>query len=79
MIILELEEEFVLVTQNDHAKISGEAAECWKDEFFTDWTGKKEVVLAVREHDRCWTIPWVSPITQQLWLFPPSSLGQSHN
>ncbi|WP_210367017.1 DUF3891 family protein [Bacillus sp. REN3] len=45
MIILEPEEEFVLVTQNDHAKISGEAAECWKDEFFTDWTGKRKLSL----------------------------------
>jgi hypothetical protein len=54
MIIREREESFILITQHDHAKISGEIAQHWKDKYFKGEERKEEAVLAISEHDRGW-------------------------
>lgn len=54
MIIFEQSESFILVTQHDHAMISGKLAQNWKDDYFLGLERKGEVVLAAREHDRGW-------------------------
>lgn len=54
MIILEREEEFLMITQHDHARVSGEIAQQWKDEFFIGMDKKDEVILAIYQHDRGW-------------------------
>ncbi|WP_226675205.1 DUF3891 family protein [Mesobacillus jeotgali] len=73
MIVHEREHEFVMVAQHDHAKVSRDAAECWRDEYFLGIDKKDSVVLAVREHDRCWIEPDEEPLwnkqTQQPYSF----------
>ncbi|MDR7075594.1 hypothetical protein J2Y03_000582 [Neobacillus niacini] len=54
MIIREREDSFILITQHDHAKISGEIAQHWEDEYFKGEERKEEAVLAISEHDRGW-------------------------
>jgi hypothetical protein len=63
MIIHERQHEFVMVAQHDHAKVSRDAAQCWRDEYFLGIDKKDSVVLAVREHDRC----WIEPDEEPLW------------
>ncbi|ESU33328.1 hypothetical protein G3A_06965 [Bacillus sp. 17376] len=73
MIIHERENEFVMVAQHDHAKVSRDAAQCWRCEHFLGIDKKDSVVLAVREHDRCWIEPDKEPLwneqTQQPYSF----------
>lgn len=54
MIISEREHSFIMIPQHDHAKISGEIARYWRDEFFYGIDRKDEVILAIYEHDRGW-------------------------
>jgi hypothetical protein len=54
MIIYERNDCFTMVKQHDHALVSGELAQHWKDDYFFGLEKKNEVVLAVREHDRGW-------------------------
>lgn len=73
MIIHEREHEFVMVAQHDHARVSRDAAQNWKDNYFLGLEKKDSVVLAVREHDRCWIDPDEEPLwneqTQQPYSF----------
>ncbi|WP_170169059.1 DUF3891 family protein [Mesobacillus subterraneus] len=62
MIVYERIDEFVMVAQHDHAAVSQDAALAWRDDYFTGIERKKEVVLAVREHDRCWIEPDKTPL-----------------
>lgn len=62
MIIFEREESYIIVAQNDHAKVSKEIAENCKDDYFFSEKRKKEVILAIQEHDRGWIDPDASPI-----------------
>jgi len=54
MIICEYKQNFIMISQHDHAKISGEIAQNWNDDFFYGIDRKEEVVLAAYEHDRGW-------------------------
>ncbi|MCM3572484.1 DUF3891 family protein [Mesobacillus subterraneus] len=73
MIIHEREHEFVMVAQHDHAHVSRDAAQWWRDDYFLGIDKKESVVLAVREHDRCWIEPDEEPLwnehTQQPYSF----------
>lgn len=73
MIIREREHEFVMVAQHDHAEISRDAAQNWRDDFFLGIERKDSLILAVREHDRCWIKPDEEPLwneqTQQPYSF----------
>lgn len=73
MIIHEREDEFIMVAQHDHARVSEEAAQWWRDDYFQGLDKKESVVLAVREHDRCWIEPDKEPLwnehTQQPYSF----------
>lgn len=62
MIIRELEHSFIMITQHDHAKISGEIAQNWKDDYFFGLDRKDEVVLGIYEHDRGWIEPDAAPL-----------------
>ncbi|MBT2691691.1 DUF3891 family protein [Bacillus sp. ISL-55] len=62
MIIHKRKHEFVMVAQHDHAKVSRDAAQCWRDEYFLGKDKKDSVILAVREHDRCWLEPDKNPL-----------------
>jgi len=54
MILLERNESFLMVTQQDHAKLSGEIASNWKQNYFAGIERKDDVIQAIYEHDRCW-------------------------
>ncbi|MCM3585885.1 DUF3891 family protein [Mesobacillus maritimus] len=54
MILLERNESFLMVTQQDHAKLSGEIASNWKRNYFAGFERKDDVIQAIYEHDRCW-------------------------
>lgn len=54
MIIRESENEFIMITQHDHAQLSGEIARNIRKHFFVDTSNIEEVLLAVYQHDRSW-------------------------
>ncbi|MBS4215221.1 DUF3891 family protein [Neobacillus rhizophilus] len=54
MIIYEQEDSFIMIKQDDHARISGIFAQSWKNDYFYGMDLKDEVVLAISEHDRGW-------------------------
>nr|AYQ72090.1 DUF3891 family protein [Cohnella candidum] len=54
MIIREIQDSFVMVTQHDHALLSGEIAKHFTDPYFVDGAYRADVELAIREHDRGW-------------------------
>ncbi|MDQ1004792.1 hypothetical protein QFZ28_005332 [Neobacillus niacini] len=62
MIILEREQSYLMVTQNDHAHIAGDIARNCKEEYFFDDTRTQEVMLAINEHDRGWIELDSSPV-----------------
>jgi hypothetical protein len=62
MIIFEREKSYIMVAQNDHAKVSKDIALNCKEDYFFSPNRKKEVLLAVGEHDRGWIEPDTSPI-----------------
>lgn len=62
MIIREREHSFIMITQHDHAKISGEIARKWKEKFFEGIDRKEEAVLGIFEHDRSWIEPDAAPL-----------------
>lgn len=54
MIIQEREKEWELVKQHDHALVSWQIAKSWKSDLFSYSAKKKDVLLAIRHHDRAW-------------------------
>ncbi|KQL34332.1 DUF3891 family protein [Psychrobacillus sp. FJAT-21963] len=62
MIILEREQSYVMVTQNDHAKIAGKIAQNCKKDYFFELERTPEVLLAIKEHDRGWIELDTSPV-----------------
>jgi hypothetical protein len=54
MIVRETEHEFVMITQNDHAHLSGVLASHFNKEFFREDSYYQELILAIYEHDRSW-------------------------
>lgn len=62
MIILEREQSYLMVTQDDHAHISCDIARNCKEEYFFDDTRTQEVMLAINEHDRGWIELDSSPV-----------------
>ncbi|WHY01583.1 DUF3891 family protein [Neobacillus sp. DY30] len=62
MIVLEREQSYLMVTQNDHAKIAGVIARNCKEDYFFDDLRTQEVLLAIKEHDRGWIEMDSSPV-----------------
>lgn len=62
MIIFEREKSYIMVAQNDHAKVSKEIATNCKDDYFFTSNRTKELLLAIEEHDRGWIELDASPI-----------------
>ncbi|MFC3041722.1 DUF3891 family protein [Virgibacillus xinjiangensis] len=54
MIIREHDNDFVLVEQHHHAKLSGEIMERWKDNLFEGKGRKESVLYAIEQHDLGW-------------------------
>ncbi|MGG3469761.1 DUF3891 family protein [Neobacillus pocheonensis] len=62
MIIRERDHSYIMITQHDHAKISGEIVRNWKEKYFEGIDRKEEVVLGIFEHDRGWIEPDAAPL-----------------
>jgi hypothetical protein len=62
MIVFKREDSFIMITQHDHAQISGIIARSWKNNYFPITERKEEVILAIREHDSGWIEADTSPI-----------------
>jgi hypothetical protein len=73
MILMEREQSYFMVTQNDHAHLAGEIAQNCKEDYFFDDNRAKEVLLAIQEHDRGWieldTAPVWNDKTQKPYSF----------
>ena len=54
MIIRETEDAFVMTTQDDHGRFSGDIARGFRRELFIDTSVLEQVLLAITEHDRAW-------------------------
>lgn len=54
MIIRETAHEFIMISQHEHARLSGQIATYFKKEFFAGDEYVDDVLLAVYEHDRSW-------------------------
>jgi hypothetical protein len=54
MIVRKTKNGFVLVRQHDHAHLSGQFAEQWKEELFKGKERQEDVIYAVYQHDRGW-------------------------
>ncbi|GAB6928138.1 DUF3891 family protein [Paenibacillus sp. JCM 10914] len=54
MIIRETTDAFIMTTQDDHGRFSGEIARGFRPSLFMDESVLDEVLLAIAEHDRAW-------------------------
>ena len=70
MIIRETEDAFVMTTQDDHGRFSGDVARGFRRELFMDESVLEEVLLAITEHDRAWLRMDDTPI----WNDEPDSV-----
>ncbi len=68
MIRKDIEQGWILINQNDHARLSGEIMACWGDGEFPKPEPRDEVLFAIREHDSGWrewdSSPKINPVTQ---------------
>jgi hypothetical protein len=61
MIIRETGQSFIFIAQHDHATLSGQLAEHWKEDFFWQNAYTQDTLLAIYQHDRGWIAPDSSP------------------
>ncbi|ASN03564.1 DUF3891 family protein [Virgibacillus necropolis] len=54
MIVRERTDDIVMITQDNHARISGVFAAKWENSIFNDKDKRASVELAISEHDRGW-------------------------
>lgn len=54
MIVRERGDDWVMIAQHEHGRISGECAAAWRAELFEGNERRDEVTLAAFEHDRGW-------------------------
>lgn len=54
MVVTEREKEILLFEQHEHAKVCGEFAKAWREDYFVDNKRRKSVVYAIFEHDNGW-------------------------
>ncbi|RWZ54782.1 DUF3891 family protein [Halobacillus fulvus] len=54
MIVNEREEDFLMIRQHDHAKLSGEIVSHWKKDFLLRSKLREEADWAIVQHDRAW-------------------------
>ncbi|MCT8137946.1 DUF3891 family protein [Anaerobacillus sp. CMMVII] len=54
MVVTERRDEILLFEQHEHAKVCGEFAQAWKDEYFDGNEKRESVLYAIYEHDNGW-------------------------
>lgn len=72
MIIRERQDDIVMITQDDHARVSGVFAARWKDSFFGNRSQRGSVELAINEHDRGWIPVDNNPFLNDRTMLPYS-------
>jgi hypothetical protein len=75
MIIRETGQTFICIAQHDHAYISGQLSEYWKEGFFRESARKEDVLLAIYQHDRGWINLDNTPAWDELSCKPYSFVG----
>ncbi|MBD2847719.1 DUF3891 family protein [Paenibacillus sp. IB182496] len=66
MIVRDTQNAFVLTTQDDHARLSGQIAQQLDGKWLADTARATDVLLAVEEHDRAWLRMDETPIWDDL-------------
>lgn len=54
MIVIEKDQHFIMIPQHDHAAVSGELVDHWKNNFLLRSKLREEADWAIRQHDRAW-------------------------
>ncbi|TXK85830.1 DUF3891 family protein [Paenibacillus sp. N3.4] len=54
MIVYERNDAFMMITQHDHAKVSGDLITEWREDLFFHTKQNNELVYAAYQHDRGW-------------------------
>lgn len=54
MIIREGERHLEIIRQTDHARLAGQIASCWDEEYFWGPNPREEVLFAIAQHDNGW-------------------------
>lgn len=74
MIIRETEDEYVMIAQHDHARLSGEIAQHIRSRFFLDDSFMEDAIFAISEHDRGWIAMDEAPVWNERNDAPSSFL-----
>ncbi|MCF8563364.1 DUF3891 family protein [Alicyclobacillus tolerans] len=72
MVVYERENDFVMVRQDDHARLSGDIAAQWRHADFSGDKIRENVVLAISDHDRAWIELDEAPIWNDVTRAPYS-------
>jgi hypothetical protein len=75
MIIRETTQTFIFIEQHEHATLSGQLAEHWKDDFFWKSAYPEDTLLAIYQHDRGWIRLDNSPESDEVHKKPYSFLN----
>jgi hypothetical protein len=54
MIVYEKEDSFIMITQHDHAKVSGDLASMWREDLLIGKEWRDDLIYAAYQHDRGW-------------------------
>ncbi|WCK54012.1 DUF3891 family protein [Aneurinibacillus sp. Ricciae_BoGa-3] len=54
MIVYEQNNQWVMITQHDHAAVSGQVAKVWRKDVFEGMHVRDDVLYAIAQHDRGW-------------------------
>ncbi|WP_010529185.1 DUF3891 family protein [Lentibacillus jeotgali] len=73
MIVRERQNQYVMIEQDHHARISGQLAANLKDSFFIEETWKQSVLYAIENHDYAWKMmdkqPFWNDQKQEPYMF----------
>lgn len=65
MVVTERENEVLLFEQHEHARVCGELAEAWREDFFQGIEWRDSVIYAIHEHDNGWIELDKSPLLNE--------------
>ncbi|MFN7252757.1 MAG: DUF3891 family protein [Anaerobacillus sp.] len=72
MVVTERENEILLFEQHEHARVCGEFAKQWRDDYFSGHDNRKSVTYAIFEHDNGWIELDQQPLLNKETLLPYS-------
>lgn len=75
LVVTEIEDHILLFEQHEHARVCGEFAEAWKEEYFVGEENKASVIYAIYEHDNGWIELDRYPLLNRKTLVPYSFIN----